>query len=500
MTVRFLTSWNGYSAGDRATLSAANEAALISAGIARADYVQDGASPLYPPNRNDATAVVGAARFGGPMGFSIGIATFGDSETDNGYLVSGTDITERARGWSTWIGPMSMQRMRVVANFAQKTNGLLTAGTTPAGYPLSVQVTQALADPRWGSVNVAAIMIGTNDTTFTHDACVAELLTQIQRIGKPVVLIASPPMGTAAGPTTVVGGGLQKWVWNLQWRSILKRIADASPHRVKFVDGYSVLVDTSSPTNNYLSTRTYDDIHNNNAAAYLVADAFVSAIQPTLGNTANADLDIWTSNTSAATTGTGVLGMIDQGFANPILATATGGTGTGTIAGSLTVTNLGTATHSGSVIANPNGYGNMQRIAITSNAAGDGIQLATSSFHAAGGTFASAGDILWGEAIITVNSGGIYPKNLFFRLNAFSNPTNYNNLLWEAETSPAEVVLPFSGTRTFLLRTPAWVVPAGVSFSNMDIKFRPTFAGAGACTIDIGNIASRRIRAGGVYS
>ena len=58
MTVRFLTSWNGYSAGDRATLT--NEAALISAGIARADYVQDGASPLYPPNRNDAAAVVGA--------------------------------------------------------------------------------------------------------------------------------------------------------------------------------------------------------------------------------------------------------------------------------------------------------------------------------------------------------------------------------------------------------------------------------------------------------
>ena len=59
MTVRFLTCWNGYSAGDRATLT--NEAALISAGIARNDYVQDNPSPLYPPNPNDATAVVGAA-------------------------------------------------------------------------------------------------------------------------------------------------------------------------------------------------------------------------------------------------------------------------------------------------------------------------------------------------------------------------------------------------------------------------------------------------------
>lgn len=58
MTVRFLTSWNGYSAGDRATLT--NESALISAGIARADYVQDGASPLYPPDASYANAVVGA--------------------------------------------------------------------------------------------------------------------------------------------------------------------------------------------------------------------------------------------------------------------------------------------------------------------------------------------------------------------------------------------------------------------------------------------------------
>ena len=63
MTIRFLTSWNGYSAGDRATLSAAIETTLISGGIARADYVQDGASPLYPPNRNDAAAVVGRLLF-----------------------------------------------------------------------------------------------------------------------------------------------------------------------------------------------------------------------------------------------------------------------------------------------------------------------------------------------------------------------------------------------------------------------------------------------------
>jgi len=79
MTVRFLTCWNGYSAGDRATLSAAIETTLISGGIARADYVQDGASPLYPPNMGYAAAVVGAAR-------RADILSGASSGTDSGWL------------------------------------------------------------------------------------------------------------------------------------------------------------------------------------------------------------------------------------------------------------------------------------------------------------------------------------------------------------------------------------------------------------------------------
>ena len=112
MTVRFLTSWNGYSAGDRATLT--NEAALISAGIARADYVQDGASPLYPPNRNDATAVVGAA------GVSIAEADLliTTGKTDLLYVVSDGDNrgaklvwavpeNETVETWCWWLWPQS---------------------------------------------------------------------------------------------------------------------------------------------------------------------------------------------------------------------------------------------------------------------------------------------------------------------------------------------------------------------------------------------------------
>ncbi|MBL8469646.1 SGNH/GDSL hydrolase family protein [Methyloversatilis discipulorum] len=61
MTIRFLTSWNGYSAGDRATLSGAVEALLVASGLARLDYVQDGTSPLSLPNVNESRATVAAA-------------------------------------------------------------------------------------------------------------------------------------------------------------------------------------------------------------------------------------------------------------------------------------------------------------------------------------------------------------------------------------------------------------------------------------------------------
>lgn len=116
MTVRFLTSWNGYSAGDRATLT--NEAALISAGIARNDYVQDGVSPLYPPNMDYATAVVGAGGFMPEMrgqalhrwmgAFSSGDtsnATYGmkwmvEADFDQvGFLILHREAT-KATGWS----------------------------------------------------------------------------------------------------------------------------------------------------------------------------------------------------------------------------------------------------------------------------------------------------------------------------------------------------------------------------------------------------------------
>lgn len=506
----FETAFTGrsrsWSAGRIAEVSDAEAAQLLSTGKFRRMWATTVAEQGTPPSLSPVqmAAVLRAS----PQRHTYYLGLFGDSITHNGYYNSAVSVSAgaswfnpsaadniaRSWGWSTWVGPLSMQRAQVVKSWARQTNGLLSAGSSPAGYPLSVQVTEALADPLWDTVNRAVIVIGTNDVSSTIAACTAELLTQIARIGKPVDLVASPPLST--GHTAASGDSpLPVWAWLQQWRATLKRIADASGGWVRFIDGYTPLIDTTTSPAVYASGHTYDNTHPNNVAAYKIAVAYVDSLFPSgIGG----DLDIWPHNSSAATSN---CALLDQGFANPVLATASGGTGTGTIAGSLTVTNIATATHSGSVAANTmtGGTGNMQTIAVTSNANGDGVDVAGATFHAAGAKFMSAGDVAWAQCLLRINSGGIYPRNLFWRLQGYDGTTNWNALLWELNTTN-EAALPLTAARTFLLRTPLLTKQAGADFSNLQLKLRATFAGAGSCTIDIGNIECRRFRSGGVYA
>ena len=465
-------------------------------------------------------ADVGALRAASPQRYAVGLGLFGDSIASNGYYSSVTeypqwfppaalDNYERSWGWATSVGPLSMQRITVVKNFAVQTNGLLVPGTAPTGYPLSAQVTAALADPLWPSVTRATIVVGTNDATVTKadstyatiSQCAAELLTQISRLGKPVTLISSPPRGGTV--TTVVGDSVAIWAWLQEWRATLKRIADASKGWISFVDGYTLGNSPTTTPDVIQSGSTYDNIHPNNVYAYRIADAFVSSILPT---GVAGDIDIWPNASFAGSTNAALL---DQGFANPTFATASGGTagsgvtlGAGAIAGSLTLTGIGTGTiaSGGATVAAttiPGGVGNMQSMAITSGAAGDGIDVTTATAHAAGGTFLNPGDAAWAQMLVRVNSGGIYPRNMFFRLQGIAGST-YNRLLWEANGSN-EKALPLTASKTYLLRTPLFVAPP-TALSALVVKFRPIFDAAGAGSIDIGNLEIRRFRSGGVYS
>lgn len=447
------------------------------------------------------TLQVGAVQASAPQRYSIGLGLFGDSLTNAGFYTYNSgqvDNFERAWGWSTWVGPMSMQRIRVVKSWAVNTNGLLATGQSPyVGNPLSVQVTAALASAEWARVTRAVICIGTNDSAFTISACAAELLTQIARLGKPVTLI-SPPAGSGT-VTTVVGDGLAAWAWKLQWRETLKRIAAESRGWIQFVDAYG-LANSPTTTPDVMQAGNYlpDGIHWNNVYAYKVADAFVSAHLP---SGIAGDLDIWPHSGSAASTNAASL---DQGFGNSTFATASGGTGTGTIAGSFTAANVGAATHNGDSVgatAMTGGFGNMQTITITSGGNDQGITFETASFHAAGTRFLAAGDQAFGQCLVRIRSGGIYPKNVALRLQGYDGTNNHTAQLFEPSSGAptAEAALPLTATRTFLLRTPLLTAPSA-AFTSLTMRLRPLFAGAGTCQIDIGNFECRRFRAGGVYA
>jgi len=460
---------------------------------------------LGPEIRANVEAIQSRTPGGQANQYYIGV--FGDSIGNNAFYTDGTSpdgLTPSAflvdgaknnnlRGWGylSWISPFSLGRAQVIKSWARQTNGILAGGTTPAGVPLSVQVTQALADPAWRRINRVVIMIGTNDAfqnSGTVEANAAELIAQIARIKKPVDLLSTPPF--AGGAT--VGNGMQEWLWLLQWRAMCKRIADNSNNNIRFVDTYSTVNKPTAAVDDYAAGTSYDTIHPNNVGAYKIADAYVASLYPT---GLYGDIDVWPHRAFAGTTGAN--GRLDQGFSNPVFATTTGGTGTGTIASGLTVTNTAGASHSGSVGAStiPGSIGNMQTLDITSTAAGDGAVVLQSTVHAAGGTFAGVGDTVWAEALVRVNSGGIYPRNLRLLLNGFSSPDNYFATLFEQDAAK-ELALPFTATRTLFLRTPNIVVPSGVNFSNLQASFRPVFAGAGSCTIDIANFAVRRIKAG----
>jgi hypothetical protein len=435
------------------------------------------------------------------------IGCLGDSQINNGYLNSAVTVANggvwfdktaadnfaRGWGWTTWVGALSMQRVQVVKSWAVQTNGVLKAGSNPVGYPLSRQIGNMLADPLFAQLNRVVINIGTNDSTSSLADWASALVAQIARIPRPVDLISIPPRSDATN-TTAGGNGMQAWAWYLNANAIMDRIADASGGKIRYINTRGLLNTPTTVPDVWAANHSYDNIHATSNAAYEIADAYVNSLLPVINLT---QLDVWPNNSNAASSGAN--NLIDQGFANPLFGTASGGSGTGTIAGSLTVTNINTATHSGSVAANtiPGGAGNMQSIAITSNAAGDGVDVTGATMHAAGGIFLAEGDQAWGQTLVRINSGGIYPRNLFFRLNAF-NGSNWNALQWEYDAAKDLIALPLTATRTFLIRTPILTAPSG-TISNLQLKFRPVFAAAGACTIDIGHFECRRFRGGGLY-
>ena len=518
MSIKLLTPYGRYPVNAILTLGAATETALVGDKVATTDltggvvWVEPTSVPdarpvttrdgkLYGPDGQELGAVSGAGNSGVEYVFVVGDshpnnAYYTDGASPDGltppaYFVAGaSNNNSRSYGFPSWLEAISMGKVVVLASFARQTNGFLTAGTNPVGVPVSVQVTQMMAHKLWSLCTKVICLGGFNDGLFSRASVVNELKAQQARTGKPWAVLSPPPRSDATA-TTVGGDGMQRWAWTPALRLDLKRASDESGGRLRFIDTYPLVNNPTATPDAWRSGWTYDDIHGNNAPAYTMAKTVVDDLFPAGPGT---NFELW--RTSAWAGASGANGLVDQGFSNPTFATTTGGTlstGSGNLPAGLTLTAIGGGSAGLCVVAAcdiPGGSGNMVTIPGTTTASGDGWDLTSASAHGAGGTFLTPGDQAYAQMLIRLN-GGIYPRNMFFRLTGF-NGSNYHALQWELDVSK-EIALPLSGSPVFLLRTPILTCPSGAALSSLTFKFRPTWAGAGTPSISVSNPAIIRL-------
>lgn len=441
------------------------------------------------------------------QGVQTVLGVFGDSNSHNAIYTTGgvagmkrwfyddaTDNYWQPWGWESWVGPISMQRVRIGKSWAASGTGVFATANYPQN--LAYQISEALIDPAWSDIHAVVVMIGTNDYNNSILDWRQNLLTQLKRINKPVYLCSPYPRADAVNSATVANG-LVGWAWFLNMREECRRIADNSGGWIRYVDTYSVLNSPSAGTDAFAAGYTFDNIHSNYLGAYKAADIIVKAVCP---SGVSGTIDTWPSNSSAATSvGASSDFKLDQGHANPLMI-ATGGTvPAGSAYGSQTIVAYGSPTSvtGATGTANPLGQGNLQQITVASLADGDGFDATSASFHNAGGTFLGPGDSAWGQALVIVKSGGIWPKSILFRVIGY-NGSNYTRS-WGTFDPSKEVPLNFGQDTALLLRTPLITVPSGIAaFSSLTLRLGVKYAGAGSGVTQY-NMECRRFRAGQSY-
>lgn len=443
------------------------------------------------------TVLALATPFGGNRPKQLGL--FGDSQTNRSfysssnaadgvsppsYIVLGAQTNSyRSYGWATWVPALTGQQYEVLYSWARQGNGVIEADGPPPGWNLEAQITQALHSPLWAYIDEVVINIGFNDYAYPVSQVIAALTQQLQRINKPITLMSVFPRSDAT-QTVVSGDGSQVWAWYLQYNQALYNLVQASSGKLSWVECHGLVNDPATSPDGWGTNMSIDLIHSDNASAFLGALAFARA---KVGSWSTGSLPIWPHNAGAATSGaTG----LNQGFANACFGTASGGSGaTGTVAGSLTVAALAGGSAVGSVATCdiPGGVGNMQTLVVTSAGANSGVSVTSASFHAAGGTFLTPGDIAWGQGLFQIpGSQALYPKSCTFRLNGFKSPLTWSMSFCPLEAAE-EVALPITETTNLLIRTPPMLIPPGLAFSSLTLSALFTFAAAGDCTVKFSN-------------
>lgn len=265
-------------------------------------------------------------------------------------------------------------------------------------------------------------------------------------------------------------------------------------HGVIFVSQWEQLSDPTSSTGDAPAQKLWSDgIHLSGPGAQLVGQALATAVGPYVTgfrqNLPTSTVDSFAQDTSS-----------NQYFANPILATTTGGTvgsgGSGTAASGVSIARSASGTFVASVVARTvsadgDALGYNQRVVWTPSSATEELYV---KFLCTAANF-SAGDIIEGGMMLSANADAA--SNYMSIAGAY---TVVNNFAHYAQVLGADG----NGTNGYKLANvtnlqlivPRLKIPAGTAVTEVGVWaiFKPSTGWtSGAITINVGRIAVRKV-------
>lgn len=401
------------------------------------------------PVADPESAASARAGVGGVAAF----CTFGDSNTARGIsILSAPSNTYSHYGytWPTWVGPASLQRCQWVANFAESSQRIIW--NQAAQNNLENQINSFFSTGAAAISTHCAVMIGTNDVSSKPSDAAAELRRQLLRLRKYKVVLSTIYPADATNNYATGGtydGNTVRWQWILVFNELVKQIALELRSFVTLVDSFAIAVDSTSSTSLAKSGMLEDGLHSNTLFAQRVGTAYANAMCQGLPS----QYDWITSNAcvqslvnAAAPDRPGNI------LSNPCMVAGT------TVATGFTVTTNGSATNTSSLVANPNGYGNCQQLAVDMGASGDFVRMSSGSLISE----ISAGDTLFAEAFVRIPaSSGICTPRL--QMGFTIDGLNYFRTAFELPSNAAQKGQ--LDACDLLIRTPDIVIPNFSTFT-----------------------------------
>lgn len=415
--------------------------------------------------------------------FSSGFANLaivGDSNDSAMLNRSATVLEHQAHGWGTWVGPQSFQRVQVVWNEATGGQEILPDPGQTNG--LATQIDNFLSSPVAAVTTHVSIKMGTNDADTQPSVVAQELARQVKRLdGYRVLLHAVPPAGAGANSQTTFDGITTRGQWIMRMNQYIKQIAKNNPFWITFIDDYGIMVDSASATGQAKAGMLYDDatvgLHYNNLTAQRISQAVVNSICKGMPE----QYDWLTSAGDVSSLQAGVTEKSMNINPNGLFTASAGGLGTGYTES----VNAG-VTHTASIVAHPNGFGNCQQLSISATAQNGFSRLQGPSFN----TQLSPGDSIWGQMWIRIpgNSGLCAPRLL---LTVVVDGVTYTRTCFANVMANAAQI---DGC-DLLVRTPTLDLPAGVAVTtaNLQLTNFAYQAGTANSNLLVGQVECRKI-------